>query len=452
MRFLFLVYIWVSFYGYSQYCGTPTSDVGITPSASVQYTSYYNTGRRLFTFNAVAGNEYTFSTVGQTTSDTYLRLYSGTTLIAENDDYYDTQSEITWYCSTSGTYSILLTKWSCNALTNSVRLKYQCGNYAGSTIVTIGSGEGVVYTVPAYHYYKYNWSQMIYLKSEINTAGKIQKIRFHVTPTSPLSYVAENQKIYMGHTTLSSFPSVIVKENAQTNYVTSNYTLVFSGTITWTIGWVEITLDTPFDWNNTDNLIIKYENRENSYSSNYPGFYYTSNATKVGYNYSDASYPTSDGTRDGFRPNIKLIISEFGLPIELSEFGGFNAGDRNIIHWATESENNTSHFDIEKSVDGTYWKTITSVGAMGNSYVKVKYSIDDRELESEYNYYRLRQHDKDGYYELFSPILIMNQGLNKKTIVKYLTMNGQEIELGKLDSYGVYIEVYDDNTMRKVCK
>ena len=89
---------------------------------------------------------------------------------------------------------------------------------------------------------------------------------------------------------------------------------------------------------------------------------------------------------------------------------------------------------------------------MGNSYVKVKYSIDDRELESEYNYYRLRQHDKDGYYELFSPILIMNQGLNKKTIVKYLTMNGQEIEVSSLDSYGVYIEVYDDNTMRKVYK
>ena len=150
--------------------------------------------------------------------------------------------------------------------------------------------------------------------------------------------------------------------------------------------------------------------------------------------------------------NITISGTEYGLPIELGEFGGYNAGDRNVIHWTTESEYNTSHFDIEKSVDGTYWKTITSVGAMGNSYVKVKYSIDDRELESEYNYYRLRQHDKDGYYELFSPILIMNQGLNKKTIVKYLTMNGQEIEVSGLDSYGVYIEVYDDNTMRKVYK
>lgn len=204
MRLLLLLLL-CNYGVFAQYCGTATTNVAITPTTSVQYSATYSSGRRAFSFNAVAGNEYTFSTVGETTVDTYLRLYStgtGGMLLAESDDYFNTQSEITWYCSVSGTYSVLLTRWSslstCTTLNANARIKYQSGGTAGSTIVSIGNGEGVVYQVPVNHYFKFGWSEMIYLKSEINTTGSITKIRFQCDPGSPSTYVAENQKNIYG--------------------------------------------------------------------------------------------------------------------------------------------------------------------------------------------------------------------------------------------------------------
>jgi hypothetical protein len=41
---------------------------------------------------------------------------------------------------------------------------------------------------------------------------------------------------------------------------------------------------------------------------------------------------------------------------------------------------------------------------------------------------------------------------SQKTIVKYINLNGQEVDPTKLKSMDVFIEVYDDGTMRKVIK
>lgn len=440
----------------AQYCGAATTNIAITPTATVQYSTTYSTGRRAFRFDAVAGNEYTFSTVGETAVDTYLRLYStgtGGSVLAESDDYNNTQSEITWYCSVSGTYSVLLSRWSasnpCNTLNANARIKYQCGATSGSTIVSIGSGEGVVYQVPVNHYFKFGWSEMIYLKSEINTTGSITKIRFQCDALSPATYVAENQKIYMGHTTLATLPSVVVKEDAQTNYVSSNYTLVYDGTITWKPGWVEIVLSTPFPWNNTDNLLIKYENREGTFSASYPMFYYTAKTATVGYNYQDASYPTTDGTRDGFRPNLKLALSDAALPVELSKFDGVSYGADNYLFWTTASESNTSHFNLQKSRDGESWTTITTLNAAGNSTINIDYNVTDYAVEPIINYYRLQQYDLNGVYATYGPIAINNMDM-QKTIVKFMNLWGQEIDPTTLPATGVYIEVYSDGTMKKV--
>jgi hypothetical protein len=328
------------------------------------------------------------------------------------------------------------------------------GSTAGSTVVSIGNGEGTVFVVPAYHYYKHNWSQLIYLQSEINTAGNITKIRFQVDPASPVSYTATNQKIYMAHTTYATFPSVAVKENAQTNYASSSYTLVYDGTIVWIPGWVEIVLQTPFAWNNIDNLLIKYENRSGGWSASYPGFYYTSKTATVGYQYLDASYPTSDGTRDGFRPNIKLLISDpTPLPIELSSFDGVTAGPHNKLFWETFTENNTSHYNIQKSRDGENWLTVATVGAAGNSTHKIDYSIVDYNVEPIINYYRLQQYDLNGVYDTFGPIAINNMNLTSiKKVIAYVNLNGQTVDPSKLNSMDVYIEIYEDGTMRKIIK
>ena len=452
---LSLVFLLIVPFTYSQYCNTATTNVAITPTTTVQYSTTYSSGRRAFNFVATAGSEYTFSTVGETTVDTYLRLYStgtGGTLIAQSDDYNNVQSEITWYCSTSGTYSVLLTRWSasntCSALNANARIKYQKGNTSGGTIVSIGGGEVSDYNVPSNHYYKYGWTDMIYLQSEINTVGNITKIRFQVDPATPISYTATNQKIYMGHTTLSIFPS-IVKENAQTNYVSSNYTLVYNGTVNWAVGWVEIVLQTPFPWNNTNNLLIKWENRNNSWSSDEPWFYYTTKANTVGYKVLDASYPTADGVRGSARPNIKIALSDpSSLPIELLYFNGVSNGRNNFLFWETASEINCSHFNIQKSFDGDYWENLVTINGSGNSNTKIKYKVTDYNVKPTINYYRMQQVDYDGNSVTYEIISIDNR-IDKKEISSMTNLLGQEIN----ENYkGMIIVTYVDGSIEKIIK
>jgi len=129
---LFLLVLLISPLVRSQYCGSVSSNISITPSSTSQNTPVYIDGRRAFNFSADVGCTYTFSTVGLSSVDTYLRLYStgtGGVVIVENDDASTNpiirQSTIVWECQTSGIYSIHLSRWRTNG--------QQCDPLNGST-------------------------------------------------------------------------------------------------------------------------------------------------------------------------------------------------------------------------------------------------------------------------------------------------------------------------------
>ena len=114
--------------GLSQYCNVATTNVTITPTTTNQVTTSYTSGRRAFNFVATAGCTYYFETCGLSTADTYIRLYStgiGGTVLAAGDDNCGAQSVITWTCTTSGTYSILVTNFSCANLTVATSVRYR---------------------------------------------------------------------------------------------------------------------------------------------------------------------------------------------------------------------------------------------------------------------------------------------------------------------------------------
>ena len=75
----------------------------------------------------------------------------------------------------------------------------------------------------------------------------------------------------------------------------------------------------------------------------------------------------------------------------------------------------------------------------------------DYNVDRQINYYRLSQYDFNGFYEIFDPISIDNRVLERR-VVKYLNILGQEIDYEKINSEGVYIEVYDDRTTKKIIK
>jgi len=85
------------------------------------------------------------------------------------------------------------------------------------------------------------------------------------------------------------------------------------------------------------------------------------------------------------------------------------------------------------------------VTGAGNSNGQMSYSaIDDNPVHG-VSYYRLKQTDYDGQYELFSPISISISS-EEKIIDKIINFAGQEVN----DHYkGMVLEIYQDGTYVK---
>lgn len=144
-----------------QFCSTTAlSNRGnLTPTGTFQNVNGNASFKNYWTFTATAGCTYDFSTCsGPNTNDTYLRLYQGVTpttaiLRAQNDDNgpfcTGTKASLSWVCPTSGTYSILLTNYSCANLSATTTLSYRviCTPPSGCTN-TSAFGSAVAPTTP----------------------------------------------------------------------------------------------------------------------------------------------------------------------------------------------------------------------------------------------------------------------------------------------------------------
>ena len=122
-----------------------------------------------------------------------------------------------------------------------------------ATVVQVGEGTGTTSYMPFNGGYDYNYSQQIYTHAQIGHFGPISKIRFFYSSGS----IANNKDwtIYMGHTTKNVFTSNTDWEPL------ANLTQVFAGDVSSLLpapnNWMEITLDTPFFYNSTnENLLV----------------------------------------------------------------------------------------------------------------------------------------------------------------------------------------------------
>ncbi|MCW3083673.1 MAG: hypothetical protein JWP12_1039 [Bacteroidetes bacterium] len=88
------------------------------------------------------------------------------------------------------------------------------------------------------------------------------------------------------------------------------------------------------------------------------------------------------------------------LPIELLYFTASLKGAETQLDWATATETNNDHFEIEKSNDAIIYNYLTSITAAGsgNSTSLQEYRCMDEHPFNGITYYRLKQVDKDGTY------------------------------------------------------
>jgi hypothetical protein len=105
------------------------------------------------------------------------------------------------------------------------------------------------------------------------------------------------------------------------------------------------------------------------------------------------------------------------LPVTLTEFKGAQQGKAVLLQWATASELNSKHFELQKSYNGTDYRTIATISAAGNSNSRLDYSYLDNEPLTEANHYRLRSVDLDGNNKLSNVVLIRIAGLQQDILV-----------------------------------
>ncbi len=85
------------------------------------------------------------------------------------------------------------------------------------------------------------------------------------------------------------------------------------------------------------------------------------------------------------------------LPVELTAFTGtVDARGTALLHWFTASEQNSAHFVIERSANGTAFTEAGRVVAAGTSTQPLTYQWPDPQRLTLPTYYRLRQVDRDG--------------------------------------------------------
>jgi len=127
-------------------------------------------------------------------------------------------------------------------------------------------------------------------------------------------------------------------------------------------------------------------------------------------NWSNEGFTTRDANANFVEKNGISSFSRWTLfsdnnvlPVRFISFNTSCQGDKVIVTWKTAQEQNSSHFNIEKSVDGISWTVINSLPAAGNSNTEHSYSFTDNNPVQN-SYYRIAQYDLDGHVQYTSII------------------------------------------------
>ena len=311
---------------------------------------------------------------------------------------YSTESDF----STFATETLNSTSYSFTCLptgaTYYVRVKADCGggdesnwtttNFTTTgavTCQTVGTGTNSATTYgPVNDYWNYGFRQIIYPASSIQTDGTISAISFQYAYSSPMS-AKNNVNIYMGHTSQSSF-------STGTDWIpVSSMQLVYSGSLNCSQGWNTFTLNNPFDYNGTDNLVVTIQDNSGDYDGSSYTFYYSSASGNVQlYLYNDdspysASNPGS-GSVTTYYPNTQFcfLSSSCPKPHDLTATPDKHSAD---ISWTEAGDANAWQIclngDENNLIDVTTTShTLTGLDAETQYNVKVRSVCGDCDMST----------------------------------------------------------------------
>ncbi len=212
------------------------------------------------------------------------------------------------------------------------------GTMKASVDIEVGTKQSTnQYYIPTYTYYKKSLTQQIYTPAEIGTRGTINAVSFYVSYNVSSGNGRQRLiSVYMANTSKNYFSN-------NTDFVTLDPTedLVFTEkTVTFTSNsLVTLTLDTPFEYDGTSNLLICVTDNSTNYCPN--GDYmrtYTyndpDNSYRSIYEYRDnnsfnVANPTNGSSNRGYTINKNYIELNMDLPpAEMVAYGDVELGER----------------------------------------------------------------------------------------------------------------------------
>lgn len=229
------------------------------------------------------------------------------------------------------------------------------------TEVTIGSGTELG-PVPVFAASSASYAQSLYLSTELQ-AGLITSVSFNYGLSDPMTVAPST--IYMGEVDRTAF------YDDEDRVPLDSLTQMFSGSVTFSQGWVTITFDEPFIYSGTGNLVVGYLNNSGQYLSELEGYFYVSNTADYKTNVYFSNWGTINinnlnrwGSQSSLnqRPNIKLSIAS----LEGFCFAPSNVtvssitGESAVVSWNAPEGQNT--FGVAyKEASAETWVTLPNV-------------------------------------------------------------------------------------------
>ena len=246
--------------------------------------------------------------------------------------------------------------------------------------VTAGFGNTTNSAGPWSSCWGYSYHQMIYTQATVNAAaaGNITSVSFTSAPTIPTTATGGTPntpqgantafRIYMGHTAKTSFTS-------NTDWIPlGSMTLVFDGTVTMpaTAGdVVTINLTTPFPYNNTDNLVIAFDENSPGFSCTYTWVANSGQTQRNIYFRSDSTNPDPttppSGTRVDTTPQFILGGLTPGCSVPLNPVGTPTSTTTATVAWSATTPAPASGYEWEVRTSGAGGSGNPGLAASGST-------------------------------------------------------------------------------------
>jgi hypothetical protein len=144
------------------------------------------------------------------------------------------------------------------------------------------------------------------------------------------------------------------------------------------------------------------------------------------------------------------------LPVHLVSFSAQYVDGQVQLKWQSSAEENTSHFEVEKSADGKNFTPVLTKKAQGNSSSLVSYNATHNRPYNGTSYYRLKMVDLDGTFEYSKLAVVSAEATlvvraypnpSKGNGVNIITNNGSKLVLKSVsDLFGKQVGYQAEGT------